>query len=142
VDLRAARWAGSDFRVSGSSLLERLRAQPLFADLDEEALVRLAAETTELEAPAGQLLIEYRAPGSGLFVLEEGKAVVDAPDGHFELSPGDVFGERALLGDNVPRAARVRAETDVRCLAIARPAIDRLLQDEPRIGERLRQLAG
>jgi CRP-like cAMP-binding protein len=121
-------------------LIERLRAQPLFADLDEEALVRLAADTTELEAPAGQLLIEYRAPGSGLFVLEEGQAAVDAPDGHFELGPGDIFGERALLGDT-PRAARVRAETDVRCLAIARPAIDRLVAEQPRIGERLRALS-
>jgi len=121
-------------------LLERLRAQPLFADLGEETLVPLAAETTELEAPAGQLLIEYRAAGSGLFVLEEGQAVVEAPDGRFELGPGDVFGERALLGDNTPRAARVRAETDVRCLAIARPGIDRLLAEEPRIAERLRAL--
>jgi CRP-like cAMP-binding protein len=122
-------------------LIERLRAQSLFADLDEETLVRLSAETTELDAPAGQVLIEYRAPGSGLFILEEGQAVVDAPDGRFELGPGDVFGERALLGENVPRAARVRAETDVRCLAIARPAIDRLLEGEPRIGERLRELS-
>jgi CPA1 family monovalent cation:H+ antiporter len=121
-------------------LIERLRAQPLFAGLDEEALVRLAAETTELDAPAGQVLIEYQAPGSGLFILEDGQAVVDAPDGRFKLGPGDVFGERALLGENIPRAARVRAETDVRCLAIARPAIDRLLEDEPRIDERLRAL--
>jgi CRP-like cAMP-binding protein len=122
-------------------LIERLRAQPLFEGLDEETLVRLAAETTELDAPAGQLLIEYRAPGSGLFILEEGRAIVEAPDGRSELGPGDVFGERALLGENTARAARVRAETDVRCLAIARPAIDRLLEDEPRIGERLRALS-
>jgi CRP-like cAMP-binding protein len=121
-------------------LIERLRAQPLFADLDEETLVRLAAETTELDAPAGQLLIEYGAPGSGLFILEEGQAVVEAPDGRVELGPGDVFGERALLGENSSRGARVRAETDVRCLAIARPAIDRLVADEPQIGERLREL--
>jgi len=122
-------------------LIERLRAQPLFADLDEETLVRLAAETTELEAPAGQLLIEYRAPGSGLFVLEEGQATVEAPDGRFELGPGDVFGERALLGENVPRAARVRAETDVRCLAIARPEIERLLAEDPRLADKLRGLS-
>jgi CRP-like cAMP-binding protein len=133
-------WLVARSAASASNLLERLRAQPLFADLDEEALVLLAADTTELEAPAGQLLIEYRAPGSGLFVLEEGHAVVEAPDGRFELGPGDVFGERALLGD-MPRAARVRAESDVRCLAIARPAIDRLVREQPEIGERLRALS-
>jgi CRP-like cAMP-binding protein len=122
-------------------LIERLRAQALFAGLDDETLAQVAADTTELEAPAGQLLIEYRAPGSGLFVLEEGQAVVDAPDAHVELSPGAVFGERALLGENTPRGARVRAQTDVRCLAIARPAIDRLVAEQPLIGERLRAIS-
>lgn len=122
-------------------MIERLRAQPLFAGLDEETLALLAADTTELEAPAGRVLIEYRAPGSGLFVLEEGQAVVDAPDAHVELSPGAVFGERALLGEDVPRGARVRALTDVRCLAIARPAIDRLVAEQPLIGERLRAIS-
>jgi CRP-like cAMP-binding protein len=122
-------------------LIERLRAQLLFAGLDDETLGRVAADTTELEAPAGQLLIEYRAPGSGLFVLEEGRVVVEGPDVRVELNAGAVFGERALLGENIPRAARVRAETDVRCLAVARPAIDRLVADEPQIGDRLRQLS-
>ena len=118
-------------------LIERLRAQPLFAGLDDETLAQLAAETTELEAPAGRVLIEFGAPGSGLFVLEEGKAVVDAPDAHVELAPGAVFGERALLGENIPRGARVRAQTDVRCLAIARPAMDKLCAEQPLINERL-----
>ena len=121
-------------------LIERLRAQPLFAGLDEATLAQVASDTTELEAPAGQLLIEYRAPGSGLFVLEEGHAIVDAPDAHVELLPGAVFGERALL-ENMPRGARVRAHTDVRCLAIARPAIDRLVSEQPVIGERLRAIS-
>jgi CRP-like cAMP-binding protein len=122
-------------------LLERLRAQPLFAGLDDETLIQVAADTTELEAPAGQLLIEYRAPGSGLFVLEEGHAIVHGPDAHAELLPGAVFGERALLGENIHRAASVRAQTDVRCLAISRPAIDRLVAEQPVIGERLRAIA-
>jgi CRP-like cAMP-binding protein len=35
----------------------------------------------------------------------------------------------------------VRAQTDVRCLAISRPAIDRLVAEQPVIGERLRAIA-
>jgi CRP-like cAMP-binding protein len=122
-------------------LIERLRAQALFAGLDDETLAQVAADTTELDAPAGRVLIEYGAPGSGLFVLEEGQAVVDAPGAHVELGPGAVFGERALLGENIPRGARVRALTDVRCLAIARPAIDRLVAEQPLINERLRAIS-
>jgi CRP-like cAMP-binding protein len=123
-------------------LIERLRAQPLFAGLDEATLAEVAADTTELEAPAGQVLIEYRAPGSGLFVLEEGQAIVDAPDARVELSPGAVFGERALLGENIPRAARVPPKTAGRSPASARPAPPRLVAEQPVIGERLRAVSG
>lgn len=120
---------------------DRLRALPLFADLDEAQLARLADATSEFEAPAGRALIERGRPGSGMFVLEEGQAIVEAPEGTRELGPGDVFGERALLGEEVERTARVRAETDVRCLAIARPELERLLAEDPRVADRLRQLS-
>ncbi|HLB18139.1 MAG TPA: cyclic nucleotide-binding domain-containing protein [Gaiellaceae bacterium] len=120
---------------------DRLGELPLFADLDDAQLDRLAAATTEFEAPAGQVLIERGRPGSGMFVLEEGQAVVEAPEGTREIGPGDVFGERSLLGEDIERTARVRARTDVRCLAIARPEIERLLAEDPRLAERLSQLS-
>ena len=120
---------------------ERLAALPVFADLEDTELDLLAAATSEFEAPAGQALIERGRPGSGLFVLEEGQAIVEAPEGRRALGPGDVFGERSLLGGDLERTARVRAETDVRCLAIARPEIERLLAADPRVADRLRRLS-
>src|SRR5919199_5693497 len=104
---------GSAFRGSVNSLRERLRALPLFAGLDDEQLDRLASCTSSFDAPAGQALIERGKPGSGLFVLEQGRAVVEAPEGTRELGPGAVFGERSLLGADGERTARVRAQTDV-----------------------------
>jgi CRP-like cAMP-binding protein len=120
---------------------ERLGAIPLFAGLSDDQLDRLVAAASEFEAPAGQALIERGKPGAGIFVLERGLAIVEAPEGTRELGPGDVFGERALLGEDVERTARVRAETDVRCLAIARVEIEQLLAEDPRVAERLRQLS-
>jgi CRP-like cAMP-binding protein len=120
---------------------DRLRALPLFADLDDAHLERLAAATSEFTAPAGQALIERGRAGSGMFVLEQGQAVVEAPEGKRIIGAGDVFGERALLGEDIERTARVRAETDVRCLAISRPEIERLLAEDPRVAERLRRLS-
>jgi CRP-like cAMP-binding protein len=120
---------------------DRLSAVPLFADLSDDQLDRLAAATSEFDAPAGQALIERGKPGSGIFVLEQGMAIVEAPEGTRELGPGDVFGERALLGEEIERTARVRAETDVRCLAIARVEIEQLLAEDPRVADRLRQLS-
>ena len=122
-------------------LSERLRALPLFADLNDDQLERLASCTSEFDAPAGQALIERGRPGSGLFVLEEGHAVVEAPEGQRELGPGDVFGERALLGEDKERTARVRAQTDVRCLAIARSELEDVLEESPSVADRLRQLS-
>ena len=121
---------------------DRLRALPLFADLDDEQLDRLASCTSEFDAPAGQALIERGRPGSGLFVLEDGQAVVEAPEGTRKLGPGDVFGERSLFGDDGERTARVRAQTHVRCLAIARTELEQLIAERPSVGERLRRLAG
>ena len=109
---------------------ERLRALSLFADLDDEQLDKLAAATTELEAPAGRTLITRGEAGSGLFVLEEGTAVVDSPEGQHELGPEDVR-----------RTARVRAQTDVRCLAIARTEIEKVIAANSRLADRLRQLS-
>jgi CRP-like cAMP-binding protein len=122
-------------------LRNRLRALPLFADLDDEQLDRLASGASEFEAPAGQALIERGRPGSGLFVLEEGQALVEAPEGMRELGPGDVFGERALLGEAVDRTARVRAQTAVRCLAIPRTELEHVLGANAAFAQRLRQLS-
>jgi NTE family protein len=122
-------------------LSERLRGLPLFADLNDDQLDRLASCTSEFDAPAGQALIERGRPGSGLFVLEEGRAVVEAPEGQRELEPGDVFGERALLGEDIERTARVRARTDVKCLAIARTELEQVLEESPSVAARLRQLS-
>lgn len=120
---------------------DRLGALPLFADLDDAQLERLAAVTSEFDAPAGQALIERGKPGAGIFVLEQGQAIVEAPEGRREIGPGDVFGERSLLGDGIERTARVRAQTDVRCLAIGRPEIERLLAEDPRLADKLRGLS-
>jgi CRP-like cAMP-binding protein len=122
-------------------LRDRLRVLPLFADLDDEQLDGLASGASEFEAPAGQALIERGRPGSGLFVLEEGQALVEAPEGMRELGPGDVFGERALLGEDVDRTARVRAKTAVRCLAIPRTELEQVLGANAAFAERLRQLS-
>jgi CRP-like cAMP-binding protein len=119
---------------------ERLRALLLFSDLDDEHLETLAASAREFTVAAGKPLIQRGDPGSGVFVLEEGRAVVDAPDGTHELKPGDLFGERSLL-DGSTRTARVRAETDVRCIAIPRPELERVIAANPQLGERLRHVS-
>ena len=114
--------------------LAQLRALPLFADLDDDALRRVSELAVELDIPAGQVLVHAGDPGSGLFVILAGTAVVEARgEPLIEVGPGEFVGELALLVPEATRSARVRANTDVRCLAIFAEDFRNLLADEPRI---------
>ena len=69
-----------------------------------------------------------------MFVIESGRATVELRGGDTrKLAAGDWFGELALLTAQGERTARVRAETDLRCFAIARDDFRTLLEQEPAI---------
>jgi CRP-like cAMP-binding protein len=113
---------------------ERLRTIPLFAELDDDTLLALADIATEVVVPAGQVMIRPYDAGLGMFVVEDGQVVVELGRGReVELGPGEFFGELALLIPEGVRAARVRAETDVRCIAIGRDDFAGLLDTQPSI---------
>jgi len=115
-----------------ASQVRNLRKVPLFAGLSEAGLQRIVKLSTLYEAPAGRVLVQPRAAGSGLFVIEEGAVVVEHRGTSLELGPGEFFGELALLSDRT-HAARVRAKTAVRCLAIDRFSFSKLLLEEPKM---------
>jgi CRP/FNR family transcriptional regulator, cyclic AMP receptor protein len=111
-----------------------LRDIPLFAGLDDEVLHRIAALSVELDIPAGQTLVHAGDPGTGVFVILAGTAVVEARgETLIEVGPGEFVGELALLVPEATRSARVRATTEVHCIAIFAGDFQQLLQDEPRI---------
>lgn len=119
--------------TSTSARIERLRSIPLFADLSERSLRRILRAGTEFEVPAGHVLVQPRMEGSGLFVVEDGTVVVEALGRRLERGPGEFFGELVLLTPDAVRAARVRAKTPVRCMAISRYDFIRLLEEEPKM---------
>ena len=112
---------------------DRLREIPLFSELSDDGLRSVAEIASEVEVPGGQVMTRPYDPGLGMFVVEEGNVVVELDDRQVKLGPGDFFGELALLIPDGIRVARVRAETDVRCLAIPREDFAKLLQAEPAI---------
>ncbi len=121
-------------KPTAADRIERLRSIPLFGGLTDRALRRIVKLGTEFEAAAGHVLAEARMEGSGLFVIEEGEVVVDLPGGKkLEHGPGEFIGELSLLAEGIPRTARVRAKTPVRCLAISRFDFHTLLEEEPKI---------
>ena len=120
--------------VAATDDLEQLRELQLFAGLGEDALRRVHAMVSEVDIPAGQTLVQAGDPGSGMFVIEEGTVIVEARGtAVIELGAGEFVGELALLVPESVRSARVRAKTDVRCLAIGADDFRNLLEDEPRV---------
>lgn len=113
---------------------ERLRAIPLFAELPQATLERMAAAFTHVELPSGQTLTQRDDPGTGMYVIEEGTVVVDLHERTVELGAGDTFGELSLLVPGASRSARVRATSPVQCLVIGRAELMELLETEPKLG--------
>jgi CRP-like cAMP-binding protein len=111
----------------------KLRAIPLFVDLEDRVLQGIASIAVELQIPEGQVLAQADDPGSGMFIIEEGTVAVEARGKTIELGPGEFVGELALLVPDSTRVARVRATSPVVCLAISRADFGQLLDAEPRI---------
>ena len=113
---------------------DALARVPVFAGLSRRSLERIARIAKDVELRLGQVLIEPRAKGSGMFVLLEGAVTVGTRGRRArELGAGDIVGELALLTPDAQRTARVRATTPVRCLAISRGDFRRILTDEPKV---------
>lgn len=122
--------------------MESLRGVPLFARLSEEALGQVLACATEFDAMTGHVLVQTNQAGTGLFVIEDGTAMVELPGRRVELGPGDFFGELALLRDDERHTARVSATSPIKGLAIRRDDFDNLLDKEPAMAiEMLKTLA-
>jgi CRP-like cAMP-binding protein len=120
--------------VTRKETIEALSCVGVFAALPRTSLERVAKVATQFEAPVGQVLIEPNAKGSGMFVLLDGTATVHVRgQATRELEAGQCFGELALLTPAAVRSARVRAKTDVRCLAITRSDFRTLLEAEPKL---------
>lgn len=112
---------------------EELRTIPILEGASAAALERIAAVAGEMEAPAGQIIALEGDPGSGMFVVLDGTARVEWRGGAVELGAGSFFGELTLLAPGGKRNARVRAATDMRCLALPRDAALELIGSEPTV---------
>jgi CRP-like cAMP-binding protein len=110
-----------------------LRSLPIFAGASDSALERLAFASGELTCSAGQIVALEGDPGSGMFVILDGTASVEWRGGSVNLEAGTFFGELTLLAPGGRRNARVRAATEMRCLAIPRDAALEAIESEPSI---------
>jgi CRP/FNR family transcriptional regulator, cyclic AMP receptor protein len=84
--------------------------------LPKKEIAKLAHSAHERTFPAGAVLTEEDKTGVGFGVVVEGQAAVTVHGRPARtLSPGDYFGEMALI-DHSTRSATVTAQTDLRRL--------------------------
>jgi CRP-like cAMP-binding protein len=106
---------------------------PLFETCSQAELARIAAITTKVEVPGGEVLIREGEPGDLFFVLVKGSAeVLKGKRRVATLRAGDFAGEIALL-TNAPRMATVRTTSPVTALQATRKGFSALLETSPRI---------
>jgi hypothetical protein len=98
---------------------ELLRGVSFLSPLPLPRLERLVRAARPVAVAAGETVIRAGEIGNEFFVVADG--TVDIVEYGRHQGPGSGFGEIALLRD-VPRTATVRAATDVRLLALTRPA--------------------
>ena len=110
------------------SRIDALRKVPLFAGLADAELEALPEQAEERSYRTGQDLVTQGDSSGPFFLLYEGRCQVTV-DGHprRKVGPGQYFGDMALI-DGEPRSATVRAETDVRGLAIHAEAFFGILE--------------
>ena len=71
--------------------------------------------------------------GSGMFVILDGTATVEWRGGSVDLPAGTFFGELTVLAPGGRRNARVRAATEMRCLAVPRDVALEVVESEPSV---------
>jgi CRP-like cAMP-binding protein len=117
--------------------IERLRTVGLFASLHDDDLRRVGRLVSEVERPAGTILIQEDAHGAEAFVIRSGTVRLEH-DGVpiARLGAGEILGEFALI-DQRPRSATAVAETDVALLVLSTREFDRLVDEVPAVARRL-----
>lgn len=114
-------------------MFEILRDIPLFADLDNQLLQKIADECTVSNYAAGTILFRENEVGTVLYLIVYGTVKIFSSNSHGEdkilsiMSKGDCFGELSLL-DGKPRSATAQVIEDTRVLTLSSKRFHSLLQ--------------
>jgi CRP-like cAMP-binding protein len=122
--------------MTGASI-DALRRVPLFADLDDDELTRVASVFKERRFADGETVIQKGSGAAAFFVIDSGaaKVIVDE-DERRTLEAGDHFGEMALI-DAGTRTATVVASGPLVCSGVTYWDFQPLVEANGAIGWKL-----
>ena len=110
-----------------------LKNTPLFADVPDEALNKVATFATLESAAEGKTIIREGGYSNDFYAIDEGTVKVERGGEHLaDLGPGDVFGEQGLL-EKSERTATVTATSAVRVIKIEHWELSRMRKSMPEL---------
>ncbi len=147
--MREVVTAGSNrgVRPAVEEIARILAPHPIFARVDRESLLAVAAQCGFAAYPAGTTIMREGDPGSFACVILEGEAdvFVELPAGPIHLATigrDRIIGEVGVFTD-LPRTATVTTRTDLVVIRIEHDSLMRLSADYPSIGVAIiRELGG
>jgi CRP/FNR family cyclic AMP-dependent transcriptional regulator len=118
----------------------RLKRIPVFADLSDDALNKIAALAAEVSVPEGKELVREGDYSYDVLAIEEGTASVSrGGEVIADLGPGDVIGEMGVL-ERSQRNATVVATSSMLLVTLTSWDIRKLRKSTPEVVEHLRSV--
>ena len=111
--------------------VSQLKRIPLFKEVPDEALQKIAPFATSEEWPEGKEIVKEGGFSNHFYAIEEGSAKVERGDEHVaDLGEGDIFGEQGLL-EHSERTATVTSTSDIRLIKIEHWELSRMKKSMP-----------
>jgi CRP/FNR family transcriptional regulator, cyclic AMP receptor protein len=134
-----------DARRVSNNKLSVLRQNPIFRDLEPEALDQLCRYAKHTVLKRGATLFAKDDPGNSLYAVITGtvKLSVSSPDGRNAIlnlvGPGELFGEMSVL-DGQPRSADATANTNCEIFVIDRRDFLPFVRSQPTLAMKFIEL--
>ncbi|MEP6477421.1 MAG: cyclic nucleotide-binding domain-containing protein [Actinomycetota bacterium] len=118
--------------MSDATQTNALQQTPFFAGLPAEELEAIADVGNTVTFEPGDVIVAEGEMGDGMYVVLSGTAEVDIGGRFHTLTPGDFFGEMALISSR-KRIATVTATERVDALRIPADAFQAFLLEHPSV---------
>jgi cAMP-dependent protein kinase regulator len=114
-----------------------LKKIPLFAEVPDEALAKIAPFATTEQWAEGKEIVTEGGYSNHFYAIQDGTAkVVRSGEEVGQLGPGDVFGEQGLL-EKSERSASVVATSEISLIKIEHWELSRMKKSMPEAVEEL-----
>lgn len=142
LETEVALWKPPAGLGRSEDALSTLRGIPLFRDLKDPELTRVAKLLHERHYAPDEVVFREGQTGAGMYIIRDGAAdiVLRLPDGSEQsvvsLHAGQFFGELALLESSARTATCVVRKPSV-LLGLFQPDLEQLLDRDAKLGSRV-----